>query len=64
MLTRQSSLTQWSGKPFRIPTLTEWWIIITEEKLVDELQNVPEHILSTSPLGEVGGLERGQKQSH
>lgn len=40
------STEQAAGKPFAIPTFTNYWVCVSDAKQISELRNAPSHQLS------------------
>jgi hypothetical protein len=60
-------VTQFQGCLFKIPTPMDWWVILSEPKLIEELRKAPEHIFSANrSLGEVSISQepQGNSQPH
>jgi hypothetical protein len=48
------TILQWNGSLFKIPALLEWWVVVTDPKLIDDLRKAPENYLSSSkPIDDV-----------
>lgn len=49
---------QWPHRLFKIPAVLDWWVIVTDPKLIDEMSRAPEEVLSANlAVGEVSLLK-------
>ena len=44
--------TKWPGRMFKIPTPSEWWVVVTDPKHMEEIRKAPDNKLCHQKLME------------